>query len=104
MTDGIHILGTKRRLAARGIHVHQRDLDKQSPADLFDAHAWAAARGYLKDAPRWLREWLDVGLARPKGGTCLICGCTERRACTDGCAWVDPSKTLCTRCEESVGP
>lgn len=36
--------------------------------------------------------------AETKRGTCRICGCTEDRACPGGCAWVDETETLCTRC------
>ncbi len=28
--------------------------------------------------------------------TCRICGCTDKRACPDGCHWVD--KDLCSKC------
>lgn len=31
-------------------------------------------------------------------GRCAACGCTDRRACPSGCAWVDQAHTLCSRC------
>lgn len=33
-------------------------------------------------------------------GICRYCKCTDRRACRNGCAWLDPERTVCssTRC------
>jgi hypothetical protein len=31
-------------------------------------------------------------------GKCVGCGCTDERACEEGCAWIDPSRLLCTAC------
>lgn len=35
---------------------------------------------------------------------CRICGCTEERACPDGCAWVKgdriDDKPICTTCDD----
>lgn len=31
-------------------------------------------------------------------GTCRWCGCTEDRACEDGCGWANRAQTLCTAC------
>lgn len=31
-------------------------------------------------------------------GTCRVCGCTDARACPEGCAWADGTETLCTSC------
>jgi hypothetical protein len=31
-------------------------------------------------------------------GECRVCGCTDDRACIDGCSWVDANRTLCTAC------
>lgn len=36
--------------------------------------------------------------ARPQPGICRVCGCTQDRACLQGCAWADKTKTLCTTC------
>jgi len=33
-------------------------------------------------------------------GCCRVCGCTDRWACPGGCAWVNASHTLCSRCLE----
>jgi hypothetical protein len=30
--------------------------------------------------------------------TCRICGCTEFRACPEGCYWADEDMTLCSEC------
>ena len=32
--------------------------------------------------------------------TCGICGCTNDRACKDGCRWIAPD--LCSRCQDFV--
>jgi len=38
-------------------------------------------------------------------GRCTRCGCTEERACQGGCYWVDPDRTLCSRCAgDTYGP
>jgi hypothetical protein len=29
-------------------------------------------------------------------GVCRVCGCTNERACPDGCVWAEPN--LCSRC------
>jgi hypothetical protein len=34
----------------------------------------------------------------PAAGRCRECGCTDERTCPGGCAWVDASHTLCSRC------
>lgn len=31
-------------------------------------------------------------------GTCCKCGCTDARACPDGCSWIDTQEDLCSRC------
>jgi DNA-binding MarR family transcriptional regulator len=36
-------------------------------------------------------------------GICHVCGCTEERACPDGCSWADATRTLCTACAEKLG-
>ncbi len=33
-------------------------------------------------------------------GVCQFCGCTEERACPQGCSWTDEDATLCTVCED----
>ncbi len=43
--------------------------------------------------------------SRKKGGpyspgTCRDCGCTDERACPEGCGWADEGHTLCTACAE----
>lgn len=35
-------------------------------------------------------------------GVCLVCGCSEPRACPGGCAWANDARTLCTRCAVPV--
>jgi hypothetical protein len=36
----------------------------------------------------------------PEVERCELCGCTEEEACEGGCGWSDPSRTLCTACED----
>ena len=31
-------------------------------------------------------------------GRCVVCGCTDARACPGGCAWANSTHTLCSRC------
>ncbi len=31
-------------------------------------------------------------------GVCISCGCTEERACEEGCGWIDGMRTLCSAC------
>lgn len=35
---------------------------------------------------------------KPERGTCIVCGCTDARACPGGCWWVDDEHTLCSQC------
>lgn len=54
----------------------------------------------LDFARRRLVLW---GLSLPQGyGTCAGCGCTDARACKDGCGWADDTHTLCTTCAERI--
>jgi ParB family chromosome partitioning protein len=42
--------------------------------------------------------------AKPKPGTCRVCGCTEHDPCPEGCGWADAGRTLCTSCVENEKP
>lgn len=49
------------------------------------------------------RDWIEgrVGLAYdelpyPPRGVCRFCHCTEHRACTGGCSWLDLEETTCS--------
>lgn len=33
-------------------------------------------------------------------GVCRVCGCTENRACDDGCSWV--TRDLCSTCARAI--
>lgn len=33
-------------------------------------------------------------------GTCRSCGCTDERACSGGCYWVEPD--LCSQCAAAI--
>jgi hypothetical protein len=58
----------------------------------------------VDDLRRELRPSPAVLVRTPEGlvwavpGVCRKCGCTESRACDDGCAWADDTKTICTSC------
>lgn len=46
---------------------------------------------------------LAIEFRLPRGttheaGRCVSCGCTDERACPEGCWWVDTSHVLCTAC------
>lgn len=40
---------------------------------------------------------------RKRRGLCFVCGCSFSDPCPNGCAWADPTQTLCTACV-SVNP
>ena len=40
--------------------------------------------------------WISVLEEIPDEGRCLVCGCTDMRACDGGCSWVGPA--VCSRC------
>ena len=42
------------------------------------------------------------GTRGTRGGMCLICGCTDARACLGGCVWENDDRNLCTACAERV--
>lgn len=42
--------------------------------------------------------WCSVQAIRARQRACRMCGCTDERACSDGCCWVDID--LCSACEE----
>lgn len=35
-------------------------------------------------------------------GTCSVCGCTDGKACPEGCSWVNEEHTLCSACAEKT--
>jgi hypothetical protein len=35
---------------------------------------------------------------------CRVCGCTDARACDEGCGWTDSPEPLCTACAAAGGP
>lgn len=46
--------------------------------------------------------WDERPEVRPEGQqvrTCRVCGCTDERACPEGCWWVE--EDLCSECAES---
>jgi hypothetical protein len=55
-----------------------------------DRERFARALYFVTDCPD--RE----GVERPAEGSCRGCGCTDERACTFGCAWVEID--LCSAC------
>jgi hypothetical protein len=40
---------------------------------------------------------MENSLNNPRG-TCIVCGCTDARACPGGCFWIDEEHTLCSAC------
>lgn len=36
--------------------------------------------------------------------SCKFCGCTDDRACPEGCSWVDLGTDVCTACVEKLVP
>jgi hypothetical protein len=39
---------------------------------------------------------------RPQSGRCTFCGCTDRYGCDEGCFWVNPAHTVCSRCRDLI--
>jgi hypothetical protein len=31
-------------------------------------------------------------------GVCRVCGCTDERACAEGCSWANRERTVCSAC------
>lgn len=42
--------------------------------------------------------WRHIYAVRARERACRMCGCTDERACSDGCYWVEVD--LCSACEE----
>jgi hypothetical protein len=51
--------------------------------------------------PRVVSTSFAAGV-EPCPGVCMVCGCTEDRACDGGCSWVDEAQTLCSACADSL--
>ena len=39
---------------------------------------------------------LRVVEAMATQGVCMVCGCTDTRACAGGCTWLDDAHTICS--------
>jgi hypothetical protein len=56
----------------------------------------------LAVAAKFPGEATEVGMPQRANagswGVCRVCGCTDLRACADGCSWANPEHTLCSRC------
>jgi hypothetical protein len=56
-------------------------------------------------ATRDLAQWYLDMYAERKGWekipTCVRCGCTEKRGCSEGCFWIEDN--LCSQCEGRIG-
>lgn len=42
---------------------------------------------------------VDLSLTR----TCIVCGCTDDRACYLGCSWITKTDDLCSTCDDAAG-
>lgn len=83
----------------------QNDVDR----DVTPLLCWSSALGSLDIAVGLIEQvanYLKI-LANLKAGgagdgdasgTCSVCACTELHPCLGGCSWVDPSRSLCSRC------
>lgn len=92
---------------------HVRAFRESAQEEHFAADPTKAQAGQLEAGGRLfaMLERLDFarqrlvlwGLTLPQGyGTCAGCGCTDARACKDGCGWADDTHTLCTTCSEKI--
>ena len=59
----------------------------------------SAPPGLTEYLNRNRRRFARAAIAQNVAGECRLCGCTEERACTGGCFWVEPD--LCNRCQEA---
>lgn len=50
----------------------------------------------------WDAEWLAYARRHQLAGVCRVCGCTDERACADGCTWIEPD--LCSTCDRETAP
>lgn len=50
-------------------------------------------------------DFVEAG-GDPRRRACLVCGCTQARACLSGCIWVGAPTgvDLCSRCAALLGP
>lgn len=92
---------------------HVRAFRESAQEEHFAADPAKAQAGQLEAGGRLfaMLERLDFfrqrlvlwGLTLPQGyGTCAGCGCTDARACKEGCGWADETHTLCTTCAEKI--
>lgn len=58
----------------------------------------SAERATYRRIARWI---IDVQ-RRAIRGQCILCGCTDERACPDGCSWVDKDHTICSACADPM--
>lgn len=56
---------------------------------------WVA--GLVVDAIDMARVYIRAA-DPPRPGVCQGCGCTEDRACPNGCAWANTKRTWCSEC------
>jgi hypothetical protein len=41
-------------------------------------------------------------LVRKKVRRCVLCRCTDAKACPGGCAWIDPRMDICSSCVQAI--
>ena len=90
-------MNTAAHLRNKGIPVRPESIlsivtDAHSVHCLTEAHLdtwWASL------APELKAEIYEAALG-PAVESCAYCGCTEQRACPDGCGWFDANHTVCT--------
>jgi len=72
-------------------------------------HAQMPALGFLPFAPRPVAMAARIHAAQPEPeAQCVRCGCTDSRACPQGCSWLacDRAQRLgvCSSCEGHLWP
>jgi hypothetical protein len=88
----VALLGQLTRLTPAGMIIaldDARELAARLRLDLVDAARIIAKRCEPRKTP-----------AVPR--TCRVCGCTDRRACPEGCYWTGPN--LCSACADKEIP
>lgn len=51
-----------------------------------------------RETYRRIARWIIDMQRKSIRGQCILCGCTEERACPEGCCWVDKDRTICSEC------
>jgi hypothetical protein len=87
---------------AAAARLHRQHVATMATAVVLHLTRHPAAAAHLEAAAADLAVEIEAVLVggKPRPRACLLCGCTDERACPDGCLWVSAPTgiDLCTRC------